>query len=76
LLSNLFDLELRNNQLTGSVPSQLGTLSSLVSVELGQNILTGSIPGQISMLEFLDLSDNALIGTSPTELGFAPTVFI
>ena len=43
-------LELRSNQLTGSIPAELVNLTSLHSLSLGQNQLTGPIPSGLGNL--------------------------
>ncbi len=61
-----------NNNLTGTIPAELGNLSELTEVYLRTNKLTGTIPaelGNLSKLMALDLEDNELTGTIPTELG-------
>ncbi len=61
-----------NNQLTGSIPGELGSLSNLERLSLSFNELTGTIPtelGGLSNLESLDLSSNELTGTIPAGLG-------
>ncbi len=65
-------LQLDDNQLTGSIPIELGTLTTLTSLFLGANQLTGSIPkelGSLANLQVLNLVDNQLTGSIPMELG-------
>ena len=57
--------------MTGSIPTQLGSLSNLTSLAVSGNQLTGTIPtelGNLSNLTFLYLHQNQLTGTIPTEL--------
>jgi Leucine-rich repeat (LRR) protein len=65
-------LSLSSNQLTSSIPTELGNLSKLESLNLSDNQLTGSIPTELvnlTKLTYLDLSDNQFTGSIPTELG-------
>ena len=65
-------LDLRENGLAGSIPSELGALAALESLDLGENGLTGPIPpelGRLSRLARLVLDANRLTGTIPTEFG-------
>ena len=66
------ELDLPENQLTGSIPSELGNLTNLESLSLGYNQLTGSIPpqlGQLTKLWQLHLAGTGLTGEIPPELG-------
>ncbi|OWM69515.1 hypothetical protein CDL15_Pgr013976 [Punica granatum] len=64
-------LDLSCNNLSGSIPLQLGNLSDIRSLNLSYNHLSGSIPVTISNLdqiECLDLSHNNLSGEIPQRL--------
>ena len=65
-------LILIGNNLTGTVPPELGALTDLQRLELGSNELTGVIPpelGRLTDLEMLELASNQLRGAIPAELG-------
>ena len=65
-------LILHRNNLTGSIPRELGSLASLKQLWLFDNRLTGPIPvelGSLTSLEELQLSSNSLTGPIPAELG-------
>ena len=65
-------LDLANNRLRGTIPTQLGNLSNLVVLDLYSNRLGGSIPAELGNLENLTglhLSANRLGGSIPAELG-------
>ncbi|MFA5945379.1 MAG: leucine-rich repeat domain-containing protein [Patescibacteria group bacterium] len=74
--SNIFDrtdlteLNLSRNNLTGALPSQIGQLKNLRILNASGNKMTGvpSEIGQLSKLEELDFSNNQLTGL-PNELG-------
>ncbi len=64
-------LLLEDNQLTGEMPSELGSLSSLIWLNLSRNQLSGEIPlelGNLSNLEGLSLVGNELSGCVPSGL--------
>ena len=46
-MTNLEVLSLRDNQLTGSIPSDIGNLTNLTLLSLSNNQLTGIIPDEI-----------------------------
>jgi Leucine-rich repeat (LRR) protein len=69
-MTNLEELNLSNNQLTGAIQSQIGQLKKLKVLKAGNNLMTG-VPaevGQLTNLQVLDLSNNQLTGL-PNELG-------
>ena len=60
-----------SNQLSGSIPPELGQLSNLSSLNLGHNQLTGPVPrelGNLSGLSYFNLSSNLLTGEVPASL--------
>lgn len=62
-------LYLYNNNLTGSIPAELGNLLNLTKLYLGFNRLAGNIPldlGKLTNLQELDLAYNQLSGNLPT----------
>ncbi|KAL7208647.1 hypothetical protein ACSBR1_030394 [Camellia fascicularis] len=65
-LGNLTTLYLYDNQLSGSIPQEIGMLSFLIDLDLSQNNLTGLIPisiGNLGNLTYLNLHDNKLFGS-------------
>ncbi len=65
-------LDLRFNNLTGTIPQELGKLANLRILSLWANDLIGAIPsdlGALASLETLWLSHNALTGSIPPQLG-------
>ena len=66
-------LHLNDNQLTGSIPSSLGSLTNLAQLFLSDNQLTGSIPSSLGSLTnllegHLELRNNQLTGSIPAAL--------
>lgn len=64
-------LDASGNNLTGTIPPELGKLSELKVLDLKGNKLTGAIPPELASLSNLtsmDLSQNDLTGSIPPEL--------
>ena len=69
---SITQITLSQNNLSGSIPFELGNLVSLVRLDLGSNSLSGSIPTSLDAagnLTFIRLSNNSLSGSIPSELG-------
>ena len=69
-MTQLTDLNLSNNKLTGALPAEIRRLSKLRNLNVSHNQMTG-IPaeiGQLSRLETLDHSYNQITGM-PYEIG-------
>ena len=65
-------LILRDNNLSGSIPPELGSLKNLEYANANGNELSGPIPaelGNLTTLRHLHLNDNDLSGSIPPELG-------
>jgi Leucine-rich repeat (LRR) protein len=68
-------LQLCYNQLSGSVPTQLGSLKNLNLLALQYNQITGAILatlGNLGTLQRLDLSFNRLFSSIPMKIADAP----
>ena len=68
--TNLKELDISGNQITGAIQAEIRHLENLVILNASDNLMTG-VPaeiGQLHNLEVLDLSDNQLTGL-PYELG-------
>ncbi|GAU51044.1 hypothetical protein TSUD_411760 [Trifolium subterraneum] len=71
VLENMTGLDLSCNNLTGSIPSQIGNLEKLIALNLSHNYLSGPIPitfSNLTQIESLDLSYNKLSGEIPSQL--------
>ena len=65
-------LELGSNNLTGTIPAEIGDFPLLLNLILSSNQLTGSIPttiGNLTSLNSFTLYNNQLTGSIPTEIG-------
>nr|TKS04737.1 hypothetical protein D5086_0000139730 [Populus alba] len=68
-------LDLSENQLTGSLPMEVGKLVNLGYLTVSYNRLSGEIPrtlGSRVSLEYLYLADNSFHGSIPESLGEVP----
>jgi len=68
----VYELNLSYNNLSGSLPSDLWTLTSLTRLNLSGNQLVGSLSSQIANLtelQWLQLNGNQLSGSIPAQLG-------
>ncbi len=69
---NVTRLALNWNNLTGSIPPELGSLKSLLNLQLIANPVTGSIPpelGNLGNLRSMSIELHELTGRIPPELG-------
>jgi RHS repeat-associated protein len=65
-------IDLRLNNLTGSIPASIGQLEKLYSLYLYDNKITGALPssiGQLSGLNVLNISSNQIADELPVEVG-------
>nr|XP_027095014.1 MDIS1-interacting receptor like kinase 2-like [Coffea arabica] len=71
-LPNLEYVDLTLNDLSGSIPPQIGNLSKLLYLDLQRNLFSNTIPreiGRLKNLQTLHLNDNQLNGSIPEEIG-------
>ena len=62
---------LSENNLSGSIPPELGTMSAMEELLFSKNEITGTIPpelGQLENLYTLHMQDTSLEGTMPLEI--------
>ena len=72
---NVSSLILRQNNLVGSLPNELASLSALQNFDLGGNQLSGTIPSNITQLlnlKFIHLWGNQYTGSLPLVFGELP----
>ncbi|KAL3724524.1 hypothetical protein ACJRO7_029664 [Eucalyptus globulus] len=62
---SLFDLQLRDNDLTGVVPANLMSLPSLKNVSLDNNKLQGPVPDNPNKIQFTYDGTNSFCNTAP-----------
>eukprot|EP00250_Pteridium_aquilinum_P022514 c25397_g1_i1 orf=64-2406(-) len=71
-LTNLTNLRIDNNRISGPVPKELAGLSNLTLLYLGNNNLSGPLPkefGNLANLQELSMLHNNLQSTIPSEFG-------
>jgi Leucine-rich repeat (LRR) protein len=69
--NRVISINLPDNNLGGSLPTQLGNLNALKSLTLNNNNIAGTIPTTIEDLidlEYLNLSVNEITGNIPTQI--------
>jgi len=69
--NRITNLVLEVNNLTGTLPAEIGDLTSLTLLDLSNNQLNAIPPeiGNLAMLTDLELDNNQLSGVIPTEIG-------
>jgi hypothetical protein len=68
----VMSLNLTNNALEGTIPSEMAGLTSLLLLDLSKNSVTGTLPSQLAQMSTLTdlfLRENKLVGTIPTDFG-------
>nr|GMC88338.1 receptor-like protein 12 isoform X1 [Ipomoea batatas] len=71
-LSNLFILNLANNNFSGKVPYSLGSIPSLQSLHLRNNKFIGELPSSLqncTSLRVMDFGGNEFVGKIPSWIG-------
>lgn len=71
LMTGLSWLSMNNNDMTGTLPTELGNIVNMTRMSFKDCMLEGTIPtefGHMSILENLSLESNSLVGTMPKEV--------
>ena len=70
-LGRVYTINLSNNNITGTIPTDIGNLTGLRNIILNDNQITGEIPSQIGLLTELSvlmLMNNQMSGNIPVEI--------
>jgi Leucine-rich repeat (LRR) protein len=70
--------DLRDNNLVGTIPAEIGNLKAMKFLNMASNQLSGTIPieiGELENLQAIDISDNQLTGNIPASMGHLPYLF-
>jgi Leucine-rich repeat (LRR) protein len=73
----VISIDLANNGLSGSIPTEIGLLTALTSLNMSENEIAGTFPteiGRLTNLEVLWLDNNMLSSTLPSSLGTLPAL--
>lgn len=74
-LTSLKQVLLQNNNITGHIPHEFGSLLNLETLDLSSNKLSGIVPdalGHLNNLQYLRLNNNSLSGPIPQSLAKVP----
>lgn len=66
------DIYLEDQNLTGSIPKEIGDLQYLISIRLNNNNITGELPftlGNLKRLQVMEISGNDVTGVIPSAIG-------
>ncbi|KAJ4890411.1 putative LRR receptor-like serine/threonine-protein kinase [Raphanus sativus] len=72
LSTSLIELKLQMNDISGSIPHDIGNLINLSKLEFDGNMLRGTLPNSLGMLlelGYLSLDSNRLSGVIPSSIG-------
>lgn len=72
IAGRITSVNLRANNMTGTIPTEIGDLLNTTLIDFSHNSLVGTIPtefGSINNMQVLNLAHNYLTGTIPAELG-------